>query len=850
MVTQIPGDFHLQAESTPDPVLAVDSQLRLVVFNSAAETFLGYKRQQVLGHHLNSLLIGGLGPISLARLQEAVASGREGEVGATRVSVRHEQGYQLPMEATISLMRDDSGFRVVAALKKDNEPHDGGSDQDVINRINHILTGPGPWEDRFGTLHRELHKVSSVQWMGLLSLRPNERQARLFTCNASYTNSRIKAGSDIEFSHWLTRTVSKGKPRLKKIHPRGGHPLEKQLYLEGLRQLMVLPLTFQDEIIGAVMLGSMAVKGFTMDQTELIRQLVPQLSTALDRELSTDRLAISREPYQGFLENMREAYFRSDTDTHLLFANPALAQLLGYADVNELLANRHEIPFFSSERNRSFVSHIKQEGDITDERVRLSDRDGEPVTVNLSARLVRDPTGRAVAIEGTLQDLTEQERLTSALQEFEVRFNKVFTDSADCILLADESGLITDVNLAAQDMLGFTRVELIGRPIDDLMALTQQTIDHLQQGQAVGTPVKARTKDGEQVDLWQAAEMVEEGPERIIRSVSRPCETPAARAEERIEHVAHKLEERLSVHREVLANSEQMAELGRLVTSIAWDINNPENFTTWDHERYDEYLAMVQELMGQYELLAQRVELTPDLEKVMASLKRLRSQLLAGREDPDHKMEAPESFDLDLIPGLEPIADEPVGPAPTPPDMDLGRDIEESEMISDTGKQEPDPGSLPLEIVSVDLNKEVGDSLQLLESQLRQKATVLFEPGKLSTVKCDREQIGQVLMNLLLNAAEAVDRMGTIKVSTREEQDWVVVEISDDGIGLTRRELDRIFDPFYTTKDEANGLGLTISKRIVKTHGGCIQIHSKKHSGSTFSIHLPQVPIRGGAPQG
>jgi len=152
--------------------------------------------------------------------------------------------------------------------------------------------------------------------------------------------------------------------------------------------------------------------------------------------------------------------------------------------------------------------------------------------------------------------------------------------------------------------------------------------------------------------------------------------------------------------------------------------------------------------------------------------------------------------------------------------------------------------------VSVDLNKEVGDSLQLLESQLRQKATVLFEPGKLSTVKCDREQIGQVLMNLLLNAAEAVDRMGTIKVSTREEQDWVVVEISDDGIGLTRRELDRIFDPFYTTKDEANGLGLTISKRIVKTHGGCIQIHSKKHSGSTFSIHLPQVPIRGGAPQG
>jgi two-component system NtrC family sensor kinase len=96
-------------------------------------------------------------------------------------------------------------------------------------------------------------------------------------------------------------------------------------------------------------------------------------------------------------------------------------------------------------------------------------------------------------------------------------------------------------------------------------------------------------------------------------------------------------------------------------------------------------------------------------------------------------------------------------------------------------------------------------------------------------------------MNLLGNAAQALNGQGEVNISTSLDDDWITVAISDNGNGIAEEDLPRIFDPFFTTKPvgEGTGLGLSISYGIVERHGGAITVTSKVGSGTTFIVKIP-----------
>jgi signal transduction histidine kinase len=116
--------------------------------------------------------------------------------------------------------------------------------------------------------------------------------------------------------------------------------------------------------------------------------------------------------------------------------------------------------------------------------------------------------------------------------------------------------------------------------------------------------------------------------------------------------------------------------------------------------------------------------------------------------------------------------------------------------------------------------------------------------GDLPAVECVRSQIDQVLLNILANAAQAIEGRGTITIETRREEGWAVVAIGDTGPGVAPDVLGRVFDPFFTTKSvgEGTGLGLSISYEIVKKHGGEIGVASRPGAGATFTVRLPLGP--------
>jgi signal transduction histidine kinase len=131
--------------------------------------------------------------------------------------------------------------------------------------------------------------------------------------------------------------------------------------------------------------------------------------------------------------------------------------------------------------------------------------------------------------------------------------------------------------------------------------------------------------------------------------------------------------------------------------------------------------------------------------------------------------------------------------------------------------------------------------LNVINNELKYKAEVVRHFGDLPEVECIISQINQVVMNLLMNAAHAIEEQGKITVRTRHCGDSVMIEVEDNGKGIAQEHINRIFEPFFTTKPigEGTGLGLSLSFNIIKKHYGEIEALSAPGQGTCFRITLP-----------
>jgi hypothetical protein len=126
------------------------------------------------------------------------------------------------------------------------------------------------------------------------------------------------------------------------------------------------------------------------------------------------------------------------------------------------------------------------------------------------------------------------------------------------------------------------------------------------------------------------------------------------------------------------------------------------------------------------------------------------------------------------------------------------------------------------------------------QQAITKRIMIQFIDGeKIPPVDHDPNQINQVLLNLLLNAIQAMDKPGTIHVSLRRDHDSALITVADQGKGIPPENLDNIFRPFFTTKGHGTGLGLSLARRIVEAHGGIILVRSEVGKGTQFEVRLP-----------
>lgn len=147
----------------------------------------------------------------------------------------------------------------------------------------------------------------------------------------------------------------------------------------------------------------------------------------------------------------------------------------------------------------------------------------------------------------------------------------------------------------------------------------------------------------------------------------------------------------------------------------------------------------------------------------------------------------------------------------------------------------------PPEFHPADLNATVEQAVFLARQQVRTTPIeITLEPDRrLPRILHDPVQVQQVILNLLLNGIQAITNQGKIAVALRQEGEYAVVRIRDNGKGISRESLLKIFKPFFTTRKEGTGLGLPLAKGIVESHQGRIEVTSEPERGAQFEVWLP-----------
>lgn len=257
---------------------------------------------------------------------------------------------------------------------------------------------------------------------------------------------------------------------------------------------------------------------------------------------------------------------------------------------------------------------------------------------------------------------------------------------------------------------------------------------------------------------------------------------------------------------------EKMASIGQLAAGVAHEINNPIGFVSSNLGTLEKYVQRISE----YALtLSGMVENVQD-PKLNEAVREARDQFKFGFVRDDVKKLIAESRD-----GTERV-------------KVIVQNLKNFSRVDKT------------EAVYADINECMETTINIVWNELKYKATVKKEYGKLPLLKCFPQQLNQVFMNLLVNASHAIEKQGVITIKTWEQDNSIFVSVSDTGCGIQKENLQKIFEPFFTTKEpgKGTGLGLSITYDIVKKHRGEITVQSEVNKGTTFTISIPALEAR------
>ncbi len=534
------------------------------------------------------------------------------------------------------------------------------------------------------------------------------------------------------------------------------------------------------------------------------------------------RLRESEQDLAITLFSIGDGVITTDAQGRVTRMNAVAEELTGYdldmalgkplADVFRILNEDTHMPVESP------VERVLRDGIVVGlaNHTELVTRDGAKLPIADSGAPIRDADGGIRGVVLVFRDQTEERTAERALRESDARKGAILEAALDCIVSMDETGSITEFNPSAEKTFGYSRAEAMGRPLVELLvppAFREQHLAGLRRylDSGVGPILGKRLEmqglraDGSEVPVELAVVATRNGGPPLFTAYMRDL-TERKRAEETLRAsqalgvetalVAEKhsldrerAEAALRDAEEQLRQSQKMEAVGTLAGGIAHDFNN-----------------LLSVILSYADLLLSDLKATdpmrPDLEQISRAGQRandLTRQLLAFSR---RQVLQPKVVDLNQI----------------------------------------------VSALAGMLQRLIGEDVELVTIPTSGLDPVFVDPG----------QIEQVILNLVVNARDAMPRGGklTIELTNVELGDayaaqhldvapghYVMLSVSDTGTGMDRATQARIFEPFYTTKEQGKGTGLGLSTvfGIVKQSGGNVWVYSEPLKGTTFKIYFPRA---------
>jgi PAS domain S-box-containing protein len=516
----------------------------------------------------------------------------------------------------------------------------------------------------------------------------------------------------------------------------------------------------------------------------------------MGREISEQKLNEEAcRLFASIVESSKDAIIGEDLDGTVVSWNKAAESLYGYTAEEAMGPSIWlRIPPSRVDEVSAMMERSNRGESIDYHDTERLTKEGKLIQVSVTVSPIRDSLGRLAGTSTIARDITEQILTEEAGRASELRYRRLFESARDGILILDGDSLqIIDVNPYLIEMLGYSKEELLGKELwqigllKDISASKAAALELQAQGYVRYQDLPLESRDGTLTHVEVVANSYIEGASHVVQCNIRDI-TERQQAEEMLKETNQRLSQTLvelkaktsdlTAMTQQLWQTSKLATMGELAASIAHELNNP----------------------------LQTISLRID-------------SLAADFANETHKVH---EFEI--------ITDEIAR---------MGKLVGSLLQFSRYSHQE---------ISILDIRKETENSLELIEYHLRaQKIKVVREfEENLPRIQGDPQQLRQVLLNLLTNASDAMQGGGTLATHVRSCESergirGVSIELTDSGPGITPANLQKIWEPFFTTKPEGKGtgLGLGISRRVIESHHGTLSIESQLGKGTTVTVFLP-----------
>ena len=507
----------------------------------------------------------------------------------------------------------------------------------------------------------------------------------------------------------------------------------------------------------------------------------------------------SETRYRTLFGESRDAVYMNTREGKILDVNQASLDLLGYSR-DELIGMNVRKLYVHPEDRSVFQREIERKGSVRDYDLKFRRKDGAQIDCLVTSTVRRAVDGKVLGYQGIIRDITEQMKAEKALHESEQRFRQLAENLREVFWLSSLDGRqIYFINPAYEEIWGRSRESLIAQPESWLDAVHLEdreevlaNFERQSRGEFVEYEYRIVRPDGEV--RWIEAHVFpvrnEEG--EIYRCAGSAQEiTKRKRAEALAES-----------QQQQLIQADKMASLGILVSGVAHEINNPNNFIMLNGEILSMAWQNVMPILQKYyeengDFLLAGMPYTRAHEKI--------GQLISGISEGSTRIGK-------IVEALGGFARQDAG------DLD----------------QTVDPNAV-VESAMVIVNNLIKKSTHHPSVELEEN---------LPQIRGNPQQLEQVIINLITNSCQSLQspqKSLFVSTSYNETSDLIAIRVRDEGEGIPPENLNHIIEPFFTTKRDTGGtgLGLSVSYNIVKNHGGHLHFTSRFGKGTTATVMLP-----------